>query len=98
MLGITYIALVLGLVSAAVLIPNTAATILGMPTAAWVPGLWVDVTLILLIVVPIVLIFSRPWVRVMVGSLRDSELRVGEGIRDLPELEAEAPGPRRERP
>jgi len=97
MLGITYIALVLGLVSAAVLIPNTAATILGMPSAAWVPGLWVDVILLLLIVVPIALIFSRSWVKTILGSLSDSELRVIEGIRDLPELDPDVPPPRRGR-
>lgn len=86
MLGLTYIALVLGLVSAAVLIPNTGATILGMPSAAWVPGLWVDVVLVLLAVVPIVVIFSRPWVRRILDGLGESETRAGEGIQDLPEV------------
>jgi len=98
MLGITYVALVLGLVSAAVLIPNTGGTILGMPSAAWVPGLWVDVILILLAVVPMVIIFTRPWVKVLLATLGDSELRVGEGIKDLPEMAAEeSPPPRRRR-
>ena len=91
MLGLTYIALILGLVSAAVLIPNTGATILGMPSAAWVPGLWVDVILILLAVLPILVIFSRRWVQSVLHDLRDSELRAQEGIRDLPELEPERP-------
>lgn len=86
MLGITYVALVLGLVSAVVLIPNTAATILGMPSAAWVPGLWVDVILVVLAVVPLVLVFSRPWVRVLLASLAGSEVRAAEGLHDLPEL------------
>ena len=85
MLGLTYIALVLGLVSAAVLIPNTAATILGMPSAAWVPGPWVDVILVLLMIAPIVVIFSRPWVHRLLAHLRDSEARAAEGLRDLPE-------------
>lgn len=88
MLGITYIALLLGLVSAAVLIPNTAATILGMPSAAWVPGLWVDVSLILLGVVPVLLIFSRPWVVRLLKEIGSSELRTGEGLADLPEIPA----------
>jgi hypothetical protein len=90
MLGITYVALLLGLVSAVVLIPNTAATILGMPSAAWVPGLWVDVVLVALAIVPIVVVFSRPWVRTMLRSLKESEMRVEEGIADLPELPADA--------
>jgi len=86
MLGITYVALLLGLVSAVVLIPNTGATILGMPSAAWVPGLWVDVVLVVLALVPLVLVFTRPWVRVMLRDLGDYERRVAEGVRDLPEM------------
>jgi hypothetical protein len=95
MLGITYIALLLGLVSAAVLIPNTAATILGMPSAAWVPGPWVDVVLVVLGLLPIVLIFSRPWVVAMLRTLAASEGRVTEGVGDLPErpLSGERPRP-----
>lgn len=86
MLGITYLALVLGLVSAVVLIPNTGATILGMPSAAWVPGPWVDVILVVLAIIPLALVFSRPWVRVMLRGLGEYELRVSEGVRDLPEM------------
>jgi hypothetical protein len=94
MLGITYVALLLGLVSAVVLIPNTGATILGMPSAAWVPGLWVDGILVVLAVIPIALVFSRPWVRVMLKGFGESELRVSEGVRDLPEMTASgAPEP-----
>ena len=78
-------ALILGLVSAAVLIPNTAATILGMPSAGWVPGAWVDVVLVLLGLIPILVIFTRPWVVGMLRTLRESEVRVTEGIADLPE-------------
>jgi hypothetical protein len=85
MLGLTYIALLLGLVSAAVLIPNTAATILGMPSAGWVPGAWVDLVLVILGLVPILLIFTRPWVVGMLRTLSESEVRVTEGIADLPE-------------
>ncbi len=91
MLGITYLALVLGLISAVVLIPNTAATILGMPSAAWVPGLWVDALLVALAVIPIVIVFSRPWVQAILGGLRAYESRAREGLQDLPEVEVETP-------
>lgn len=87
MLGITYLALVLGLVSAVVLIPNTGATILGMPSAAWVPGLWVDVILVVLAIVPMVVVFSRPWVKAILTGLTAYEGRAREGLTDLPELE-----------
>jgi hypothetical protein len=91
MLGIAYVALVLGLVSAVVLIPNTAATILGMPSAGWVPGIWVDVILGVLAVVPIVVVFSRPWVQRMLRGLGAIESRTTEGLRDLPELDPSSP-------
>jgi len=86
MLGLTYIALVLGLVSAAVLIPNTGATILGMPSASWVPGFWVDVILVVLAILPIWLIFSRRFVVNILKDITDSEKRAQEGVRDLPEV------------
>jgi hypothetical protein len=86
MLGIAYLALVLGLVSAVVLIPNTAATILGMPSAGWVPGWWVDVLLTVLAVVPLGLVFSRPWVKAMLRGIGSIESRTREGLRDLPEI------------
>ncbi len=85
MLGLTYLALILGLVGAVVLIPNTAATILGMPSAAWVPGLWVDVILVVLALIPILVVFSRPWVHHVLGTLRASEGRAAEGLSDIPE-------------
>lgn len=85
MLGLTYIALVLGLVSAVVLIPNTAATILGMPSAGWVPGWWVVATLVVLALLPFLLVFRRPWVQTILRSLRQDELRAAEGLRDLRE-------------
>jgi hypothetical protein len=91
MLGITYIALLLGLVSAVVLIPNTGATILGMPSAGWVPGLWVDAILVILAIVPLLLVFSRRWVLDLLQGLSSSELRTSEGLGDLPELSAEEP-------
>ena len=88
MLGVAYLALVLGLVSAVVLIPNTAATILGMPSAAWVPGLWVDVILVVLAVVPIAFVFSRGWVHRMLRGIGSYESRSAEGLADLPEVPA----------
>lgn len=93
MLGITFIVLALALVAAAISIPNTAATILGMPSAAWVPGIWVDVILIVLAVAPLVVIFTRPWVRTFLREFGRYEFRTAEGIRDLPERVPTAPAP-----
>ncbi len=86
MLGVAYIALVLALVSAVVLIPNTAATILGMPSAGWVPGLWVDVILVVLAIVPLAVVFSRPWVLRTLRGLGGFEHRTSEGLTGLPEV------------
>ena len=90
MLGVAYLALFFGLLSAVVLFPNTGATILGMPSAAWVPGIWVDVALAALAVVPLVVVFSRPWVRRMLGGMRSYEARSSEGLSDLTEVPANA--------
>lgn len=89
MLGVAYVALVLALVSVVVLIPNTAATILGMPSAAWVPGLWVDALLIALAIIPMVVVFSRPWVWRTLRGLSGDESRTAEGLADLPEVPAQ---------
>lgn len=86
MLGVAYIALVLALVSVVVLIPNTGATILGMPSAAWVPGLWVDLILVVLAIVPMVVVFSRPWIWNTLRGLPTFESRTQEGLSDLPEI------------
>ncbi len=86
MLGVASIALVLALVSVVVLIPNTAATILGVPTAAWVPGYWVDIILVVLAILPAVVVFSRPWVWNTLRGLGSFEARTAEGLADLPEL------------
>jgi hypothetical protein len=88
MLGLTYLTLVLAFLSAVILFPNTGATILGMPSAAWVPGLWVDVILVILGAVPFAVVFTRPWIRRMLHDLADSEMRSQEGMKDLPELTA----------
>jgi hypothetical protein len=87
MLGIAYVALILALVSAVVLIPNTAATILGMPSAGWVPGLWIDVILAVLAVAPFAIVFSRSWVRAMLREIGSIEARTREGLKDLPEIQ-----------
>lgn len=86
MLGVAYVALALALVSVVVLIPNTAATILGMPSAAWVPGIDVDIVLAVLAVAPLLYVFSRPWVRRMLAQSGEFEERSAEGVGDLPEL------------
>ena len=86
MLGIAYLAFVLALISVVVLIPNTAATILGMPSASWVPGLWVDLILVVLALVPIAVVFSRPWVLRLLHGARQYETRTAEGMADLPEV------------
>ncbi|HTZ61238.1 MAG TPA: hypothetical protein VMC82_01130 [Thermoplasmata archaeon] len=90
MLGVAYVALVIALVSVVVLIPNTGATILGMPSAAWVPGVWVDVILVVLAIVPLVLVFTRPWVRQTFRALPSFESRTAEGLSDLPEVGPDA--------
>jgi hypothetical protein len=92
MLGITYLALIIAIVGAVVVIPNTGATILGMPSAAWVPGIWVDVILLILAVVPIVLVFSRPWVLRLLRGIGTYEFRAEEGMANLPEHADGAPG------
>lgn len=90
MLGLAYLALVLGLVSAVVLIPNTGATILGMPSAAWVPGIWVDIILAVLAVIPLAVVFSRGWILRMLRGMSSYEFRIEEGLRDLPEVGPDA--------
>lgn len=90
MLGLTYLALFLGLVSAVVLFPNTAATILGMPSAAWVPGAWVDVALLVAAAVPLSLVLRLRWIRQMLGGLPSYERRVTEGMTDLSEVSPES--------
>jgi hypothetical protein len=92
MLGVAYVALALALVSAVVLIPNTGATILGMPSASWVPGLWVDVALVVLAVVPAVYVFSRRWVRRLLSGWDEFQARSAEGLADLPEITPQQAG------
>ncbi len=100
MLGLAYLALMIALVSLVIVIPNTGATILGMPSAGWVPGGWVVVILIVLTVVPLAAVFSRPWVRRVFRGLPSYEAPVTEGMAGVPELSPDgrpigpaAPGP-----
>lgn len=92
MLGVAYVALALALISVVVLIPNTGATILGMPSASWVPGLWVDVILVVLAIVPAVVVFSRGWVRRLLRGWGEFERRSAEGLAGLPEVPPEDAG------
>ncbi|MGI0140480.1 MAG: hypothetical protein ACREBT_04965 [Thermoplasmata archaeon] len=85
MLGIAYLALVVALVGAALLVPETVSTILSMPSATWVSGYWVVFVLTLSTVVPIVLIFTRPWLVRILRGLGSYEARSQEGLTDLPE-------------
>jgi hypothetical protein len=89
MLGLTYIAMVIAIIGAVVLIPNTGATIFGMPAAAWVPGWWVDLILVILAVVPLAIVFSRPWIQRILRDMAPAESRAAEGLKDLPELAVE---------
>ncbi|MCI4345544.1 MAG: hypothetical protein L3K07_02135 [Thermoplasmata archaeon] len=89
MLGLTYLALILALVGAIILFPNTGATILGMPSAAWVPGIWVDAILIVLAIIPITLLFMQPWLRRMLKQIAGIEGRSSEGLADIPEIPAD---------
>jgi hypothetical protein len=89
MLGISYIALVLAIVSAVVLIPNTAATILGMPTAAWVNGYVVAIVLAVLTAIPLAVVFTRGWVREMLRGFRSFEAPTTEGLAGLREISPE---------
>lgn len=90
MLGLTYLALFLALASAVILFPNTGATILGMPSAAWVPGVWVVVSLVALAIIPLVWVYTRPWVRRIVADLRNFEQVAREGLQELPEVAPDA--------
>lgn len=91
MLGLTYLAFLIALIGAVVLIPNTGATILGMPSAGWVPGLWVDLVLIVLAVVPLAIVFRLRWVQQLLRDLRTYESRAVEGLQDLPERVSTVP-------
>ncbi|MGI0131056.1 MAG: hypothetical protein ACREDE_11040, partial [Thermoplasmata archaeon] len=88
MLGLTYLALIFAVVGAIILFPNTGATILGMPSAAWVPGIWVDAILVVLAIIPISLLFMQGWLRRMLREVAGFETRSAEGIADIPEISA----------
>ncbi|MHB1434869.1 MAG: hypothetical protein ACYCPN_00755 [Thermoplasmata archaeon] len=97
MLGLAYVALVIALLGAVIVIPNTAATILGMPSAGWVPGGWVDLVLVVTAAVPLLFVLSRPWIRAVLAARPQFEKASAEGMADLPEVPARDPGADRER-
>jgi len=86
MLGLAYVALVIALIGAVIVIPNTAATILGMPSAGWVPGGWVDLILVVTAAVPLLFVLSRPWIRSVLAARPQFEKASAEGMADLPEV------------
>lgn len=88
MLGLSYITLILAIAAAINIFPNTAATILGMPTAGWVPGIVVVLVLVITTAVPLYWVLTQRWVRTIFRSMKDYETKVQEGIRDIPELVA----------
>lgn len=85
MLGIAYLALVVALFGAALLIPETVSTVLSMPSAGWVPGYWVVLVLVLSTAIPLAVIFSRPWLVRILRGLGSYEARSQEGLADIPE-------------
>ncbi len=97
MLGLAYVALVIALIGAVIVIPNTAATILGMPSAGWVPGGWVDLVLVVTAAVPLLFVLSRPWIRAVLAARPQFEKASAEGMADLPEVTVADTGTGRER-
>ncbi len=85
MLGLSYVMLILAVVSTIILFPNTAATILGMPSAATVPGLVVVIVLVTTAVIPLLWFISQRWIRELFRSMARYEARVGEGMKGLQE-------------
>ncbi len=85
MLGIAYLALIVALIGAVFLIPETVATILSMPSATYVNGDWVSAILLLSAAVPLAVIFTRPWMIRILRGLASYEARSQEGIDDIPE-------------
>lgn len=87
MLGLSYVTLILAVVATVVLFPNTAATILGMPSASNVPTIVVWMVLVGTAVAPIAWFASQGWIRELFSGMRRYEARVTEGLADLPERE-----------
>jgi hypothetical protein len=90
MLGLSYVTLILAVVATVILFPNTAATILGMPSASNIPAIIVWMVLVGTAVGPIAWFVSQPWIREMFRGMKRYEARVQEGITDLPEKIPEA--------
>lgn len=85
MLGLSYVTLILAVVATVILFPNTAATILGMPSAAGVPTIVVYMVLVGTAVAPIAWFMSQEWIRELFRGMSRYEARVTEGLGDLPE-------------
>jgi hypothetical protein len=85
MLGLSYVTLILAVVATVILFPNTAATILGMPSAAGIPNIVVYMALVGTAVAPIAWFASQRWIRDLFKGMARYEARVTEGIADLPE-------------
>ena len=85
MLGLSYVTLILAVVATVILFPNTAATILGMPSAADVSPMIVWAALAGTAVAPIAWFASQKWIRELFHGMSRYEARVSEGIIDLPE-------------
>ncbi len=85
MLGLSYVMLILAVVSTIILFPNTAATILGMPSATDVPGLLVVFVLVVTALVPLLWFLSQRWIRDLFRSMARYEARVEEGMKGLKE-------------
>jgi hypothetical protein len=85
MLGLSYVTLILAVVATVILFPNTAATILGMPSAAGVPTVVVYMVLVGTAVAPMAWFLSQGWIRDLFRGMSRYEARVNEGMGDLPE-------------
>ena len=92
MLGLSYVTLILSVVATVILFPNTAATILGMPSAANIDPMIVWMVLIGSATAPIAWFVSQKWIRDLFKGMVRYEARVEEGMTDLPERLPEVEG------
>ncbi|MDE1837836.1 MAG: hypothetical protein KGJ23_14630 [Euryarchaeota archaeon] len=85
MLGLSYVMLILAVMTSVIVFPNTAATILGMPSAANVPGWLVAYVLIFSTIIPMYYFFRQRWIRDLFRGMKGYEARVEEGFGRLTE-------------
>ena len=95
MLGLSYVMLILAVVSTIILFPNTTATILGMPSAAGVPDAVVVVALVVTAAAPIGWFASQKWIRDLFRGMSRYEAKVEEGMEGLRE-KVPSPGAKQE--